>query len=1237
MNTITASSPLPSVTPAAGRPLLRWLGRYVRKRRVYLTGMGLAAGLAVTALLCLTSSTMDVMLTLPRWLRWTVLILTAAFLVMLAARGIQRAANVRRRNAMDEIEALLPARGQLMRTALEEASAPASPNPARAMLTAGLLGQAGEIAQRFHPEKSLPWKKYRRQWLYAASAAGVLAVLFFSWRDFGTAVRRFVQPGANITFTQVAFEQAPKEIVAGTECTVQVRLSGRNARAPMLDIRRGDVPDEPLVMKRDASKPGVYVASIGKPGAAVTLRARAGDGSTEDLVIPVIYPPKLREISAVLTYPAYTGLKPAKQKSPDIEAVEGTEVTVSITTDRALGKGVVEFSNGTTASLTFNGPVTTFSAPLQRGKLTWKLEASDERGLKPPGAGGKWIGMDDKPPKVEWITPKNDTEATPLSEVTLRAKAKDDFGLLETGIVLIAGGKQKVLMTDDFKGSDGVPVTAVADALAAIEDVNVNIRDNVKVFAFARDRYPAAPGKERRGVSDLRNIDIRQFKVWRAMMNGGAPPPMPPKAAKALKKLEQLIKEQRGVVNTVFRFKEENLKEPKDCQETAAKENGLSADTNDVKVALQESEMPPPPDDLLLLDTASQQMKEAATALEPADLEPAWTNSDGALSSLLELRKEFMKIMSKEGKPCDCESKPDDFKLPSLTELAKEAERLANEEAEVSKGVPLAKSSTADGDKLAGRQAAAQSDGGELFDKIVTHPEVTGLAQSRMEEAEKSMSAATHELRDRNAEGALPPLDNARDSLSHLAKHLRGLDTRQAANTLQMAAEMAKKSAEGLKGEGEGKGKSEEGKKGDEGEGKKGEDGKGELAGKDKKGEGKEGKDGKESDVADSKNAGKGGEGKQSQEGKGNGDKPGSLAGNQPGEGKGKGEGKGNGKDDMANNKPGEGSGKGDKPGEGKGSSEAEAARDAATINDWLKNLAKSESLGRSGERLGALQKDARTEDLAKRLAALAAQAGANVSSGPAGDPKERKELAEQMEKLSAELAAEHNRMVQGTLEKMAAAQAAAKAMKEGRNGKPGDKPGNGKGAGNKPSEGKGKGQGDKPGEGEGKGQGDKPGQGEGKGQGKGDKPGEGEGKGQGNKPGQGGGDSANGSSQNGGGTNIGKVRPQTGQGWGLLENNGFSSAKPGSLKYMEDFADMLKDFKDTELTELSDEFIRELLAKGYNRDIDPKTLGQIEARLETLIQEVIQRQLLAGKSDRVPPDFEARVETYFRRLSEDT
>lgn len=1157
--------PLPT-SHWATEPLQPWLARYVRHKRRLLLTLGLAGAIGVLILTGIAAALTDLFVGLPAWLRWGALAACSLAFAALAFRSLRRAASLRRRQAMDEIESLLPAQGQLIRTALEESEATQPRSPTHDLLAQALVEQAGAFAHRFHPERQLPWSRVRTRWLGVLAAAIVTLGAVALWPDFRTAVRRLVQPSAGITFTRLEFVDPPESIIAGDECRVFVRVNGRRADAPRLTVQHGEVRDAPAAMSPDPADPRTYSLSLGKPGASVSVRATAGDGSTDWITIPVVYPPKLRDISADLTYPEYTGLKPATQKSADIEAVEGTRVTVALTTDRPLIRGRLVFSDNTTVPVELKETTATFSAPLKRASLTWKLEATDARGLTLGGAGGKWIGLADKPPKIEWITPKDDIEATPLAEVTLRAKAKDDFGLLETGLVIQAGGRERVLHTESFDAADGVPVTAVLETLAELERENTNIRDNVKVFAFARDRYPAPAGLERRGVSDLRNIDIRQFKVWRAMASGSGESMPMPRGQEALMQLEELIKKQRGIVNDVFRLKEENVRDQDTCREVAARQRPLSEATATVKSALEQSEQPPPADDLALLDTAAVQMEEAAAALDQPDIPPAWTNADGALTSLLELRREFMKILGGQNQGNPSQSKPDDFQLPSLAALAKEADRLSEEERLIANATPQTKENSVEGERLASRQSTAQSDAGELFDAIVTHPEVTELAQSRMGEAESSMSDATRTLRDRQPDAALPPLQQAQESLAHLAQHLRGLDAAQAANTLKQASDMARQNANELRQPGEGK------------------DGQSESPGTERSPSGQASAN--QGSPQSGQNNGNSPEGSNPTPGQSPGNSSGSSPGSQqPGAGV------------AENGTPSPGSGQ-PTPNNSSPTPEERAAEQAATINDWLKQLARHESLGRTAERLGTLQRESNTEKLAAELAVLAAE-GKGGSADGAGSP-DANALASQLDALAASLAAEHQRMVQGTLEKLAAAQAATRALQAARSGsqKPSsERPGS-------PSESS-----ESPGDG----------------QSPGDSPDSGQSASRG--PG----------SPGGPGRPNGAVRPNTGQGWGLTAPESVSTAQPGSLRFAQDLADLLKEFQDTQLTELSDDLIRQLAENAYNRAIDAETLGVIDARLEALIQEVIQRQWLAGKSDRVPPEFESRVETYFRRLSEDT
>lgn len=1079
--------PLPSARPQPAS-LGRWIAHYIVKRRQFLVGMSVSLAITAAIMLGLAAALVDVFYTLPPWLRATALTGSIGLVLWIGISGLRRALALGRRQALDEIETIIPAQGQMIRTALETADAPPARDPVRTLLRDGLAAQAYHVTRRFEPARHLPWPQLRRRAIAAAGLVVITLTLVAAWPDLRTAVRRFLQPAAGITFTRVDLLHPPQEIVAGNECRLTVQVRGRPAPPPTLAVRQGDRIEPPVPMKPDPAIPGRFHLSLGKPGTSVAVRAFAGDGMTEEFSIAVVYPPKVTEITADLIYPEYTKLQPATQQSPDIEAVEGTRVTVTVATDRPLRSGQVEFSDGTTAPLTLQGETTTFAATLNRGALTWRLAASDDRGLSPPAAGGKWIGREDKPPKIEWVTPKGDMEATPLAEVTLRAKAKDDFGLVETGLVIQAGGKERVLFAQDHPGTDGFPTSAVVEALAELERENLTIRDNVKAYAFARDRFPAPAGRERRGVSDLLNIDIRQFKVWRAIGGGGGGGGEMPNAQQALLKLEQAIKQQRAIVNTVFRFKEEAIREATAARATAATQRGLATSADELKSALEASEAPPPADDLLLLDTAVAQMLGAADALDALEIPIAYANADGALTSLLELRREFMKLMSRGGQPGSPDPQPDNFRLPTMTELAQEAERLAKEEADIAQALPPAKESSVDIDKLAARQAVARSDAGELFDKIVTHPEITDLAQSRMGQAEKSMAEAGRELNARQPDSPLAPLHAAQSSLSHLAQHLRGLDASQAAATLRQASDLAQQSAEALK-------PSEESGKGDDGAASEGS---------------------KESSAGSSPSGG---------------------SGSQPGE-------------------------------------------NTATINDWLKHLARNESLGRTAERIGSLQRDSGIEEIAKSLASRPETESADPAADHAPTAADQA-MAAQLESLAQSLAAEHQRLVQGTLEKLTAAQAATQAQRAAQS------------------------------------------------------PGRDSGNASGNPPGQS--NQTNGDGDQPSAANRGPASSAAGPGRGPGQLQSFSTAPPGSPRFTQDLADLLKELGDPQLSELADALIRDLLPGSYNRNVDADTLGTIETRLDALIQEVIQRQLLAGKSDRVPPEFESRVENYFRRLSEDT
>ena len=121
------------------------------------------------------------------------------------------------------------------------------------------------------------------------------------------------------------------------------------------------------------------------------------------------------------------------------------------------------------------------------------------------------------------------------------------------GLVLEAQGKSVTIFERKVDSLDEVKITEMATA--ALEQFPLNIRDNVRLYAYATDHKPRG---EQRAVSKLRAIDIKSFKVQTIFVKAGGGPPPPPGLKEAVKKLEELIKLQRGVLSDTFREREES-------------------------------------------------------------------------------------------------------------------------------------------------------------------------------------------------------------------------------------------------------------------------------------------------------------------------------------------------------------------------------------------------------------------------------------------------------------------------------------------------------------------------------------------------------------------------------------------------------------------------------------------------------------------------------------------------------
>ncbi len=946
-----------------------------------------------------------------RWLALGALILTAASLTARwwwrPVRALDEAAATR------ELERGFPSLGQRLRTVREVESSPATQRPAPA-LAGALVDDTRRRMAALDPHTLIPWEKLRGPLLACVAATGVFLALLAGWPEFRTGAARLALPGARLSYTKVTIENPRPTFTDRENPLIVAHLAGRPAAEAMLFLREEGGEWTAAKMAR--------ADSANRFDAVLTGRAKdfdyyvaAGDGRTEQRHMRCMVTPKIEKAAAELAFPEYTGLPPGHSDGGDVRAVEETKARVIFQLNHPLKTAGARRTDGLDLAVTVSGSQVIVEHTLERGEVVWQLSGRDADGLELAPASYKLIGLEDKLPEVQLIEPVKDVEATTVWEILARVKAKDDFGLAKTGIMLVVGDDMKLITSREFVEKDRHEATEMGTAL--LEEFPLKITDNLKIYAYATDHKPRDGA---RAVSNLRAIDIRQFKTRWALGKGEG---MPMSGAQ-LRELSDLVREQRKVVSDIFVLKENGPAAGGDigavCDKIAAREDALAERAVKLKAEVEVLGTMNR-DDLVLLDTAAQQMGDASKHLGSRLLRPAYRQADNALSSLLALRKLIMRILMQNKLPMPAESE-DHGKNKSLTDLAAEAERLAGEERDVRGKVAPEPPPERELEAVRHQQEVAVTDAGELYAALVAHPEITELALQRMDEAEKTMQRADETIRNTAPQDAGPDLQSAEDKLLLLAAQLRALDEKNMAETMGKLAEMAAKAKQRMEQEKKDRDDAKGQDKQDQpGAKQAGSSGDGSPGGEKKDAEAKtaEAKDGEAKKDADAK---AGADAKQGE--KPGGDKDGKDAkdGAQAG----------------AEKKPGAG---GKKDGLGK------VADQAATLDDVLKSLA-ARAGGKDGERLAELREQAKTDALAPDVRGLAGEKDDAKAGENAGG------LAERFGKLADSLSGEQRRLQQSRIEQLAEALARTKeAEKNG--GKAGEKPGDKAGgkAGEKPGD----------------------------------------------------------------------------------------------------------------------------------------------------------------------------------------
>ncbi|MCA9056488.1 MAG: DUF4175 family protein, partial [Planctomycetaceae bacterium] len=415
--------------------------------------------------------------------------------------------------------------------------------------------------------------------LCSITAAGLLGLsLLKSW-EWQTAVLRTL--GVDRAFTTMSVEPGDAVVDEGASLAVQFTVAGRPRDEVVVESRPAQRADMEWVAESlgldAASQVGQrewkYTVQLSRLTEPMTYRVTAGPVTSPDYRVDIRYPLEIQSVNALLSPPAYTGLKPRDLPDGNVSGLKGSQAQITVELDRApaaaqvvftrVGKLPQDVERTLAREVHIDGPKVSFDVTLEHD-LVWTLQAEAGDGTHLPENAFRIRVQPDHAPKVSFQEPDAELEVHTLAEVLMRIRATDDYGLSRSGIVFqINNGEEHTLLEEDFAAAmeaaeeidSDDPLShrtrVTLERLLPLEYFALTEKDSVMYYAFAEDNFPETP---QRSESDWRFVDIRPFR-----MRFRAPDPDDPNSNAAggrrpLTSLEELIRRERYSLNRTVKL-----------------------------------------------------------------------------------------------------------------------------------------------------------------------------------------------------------------------------------------------------------------------------------------------------------------------------------------------------------------------------------------------------------------------------------------------------------------------------------------------------------------------------------------------------------------------------------------------------------------------------------------------------------------------------------------------------------
>jgi hypothetical protein len=315
----------------------------------------------------------------------------------------------------------------------------ASPSGTEPLYSAELVEQAvRDVYTRCAPKDFagvVSFVRARHLWYGAGLLTAVAVVLFLLLPSFaGPAALRLWH--YSLTYEdpapyRLAVAPGDADVVKGESVRIAVRVEGPGAPSIVLSTRRdGETALENRLLER--GEDGVYRHELAALKSSTSYWVRAGRVESPTYRLRVVDRPAIRSLKASLRFPAYAGMAPRElpENTGDITALRGTDVALSILSNKALATAWVRFDGESLQPLRVDGKKASGSFRLMRER-TYQILLRDSLGVENTDPITFALRpLPDASPTVSILFPGPALDVADNAVVPLLVRASDDFGVM---------------------------------------------------------------------------------------------------------------------------------------------------------------------------------------------------------------------------------------------------------------------------------------------------------------------------------------------------------------------------------------------------------------------------------------------------------------------------------------------------------------------------------------------------------------------------------------------------------------------------------------------------------------------------------------------------------------------------------------------------------------------------------------------------------------------------------------